>query len=112
MSKKDVDLYYKQVCDQYVQMIDEIKDFEKEAIKGLIEPERLDAIKENILPLKNNYQTLSWIMFLLNKPTKKEKKKSYEKRNELFLKNLESRFGKQGILDQNNEVIDKIKSSR
>ena len=71
MSVKDVKLYYDEVCQQRQEMLDEIHDFEIECQKGLIEPERLDQIKETIQPLLNNYQTLSYIMFLLNKPVKK-----------------------------------------
>lgn len=106
MSKKDVELYYDQVCDQYSQMRDEIKDFEVEAQKGLMEPERLDKIKESIQPLINNYQTLSWIMFLLNKPVKKCKHSKYANQNSKLLKSLDSRFNKDGILKQNNSVLE------
>ena len=59
MAVKDVREYYNQVESQYNEMVKEIKDFEKEAEQGLIEPERLDQIKESIKPLMNNYQTLS-----------------------------------------------------
>lgn len=59
MAVKHVREYYNQVESQYNEMVKEIKDFEKEAEQGLIEPERLDQIKESIKPLMNNYQTLS-----------------------------------------------------
>ena len=62
MSVKHVKEYFNQVADQYSEMLNELRDFEKEAEQGLIEPERLDIIKQNIQPLVNNYQTLSWIM--------------------------------------------------
>ena len=60
MAVRHIKEYFEQVAEQYHEMLEEIRDFEKEAEKGLIEPERLDAIKETIKPLMNNYQTLSW----------------------------------------------------
>ena len=46
MSVKHVKLYYKEICDQYSDLLQELKDFEKEAQEGLIEPERIDNIDE------------------------------------------------------------------
>ena len=54
MAVRHVKEYYNKVCDQYHDMLNEIRDFEEEAKKGLIEPERLDEIKKNIQPLINN----------------------------------------------------------
>ena len=80
--------YYNKVCDQYHDMLNEIRDFEEEAKKGLIEPERLDEIKKNIQPLINNYQTLSYIIFLLNQPNRQSKEKAYQRRNKEFLSKI------------------------
>ena len=109
MSVKHIKEYYEQVCDQYHEMLTELKDFEQEAQEGIIEPERFDLIKENIKPLINNYQTLSWIMFLLNKPNKKQKVKRYEQQNKNLLKSLDKRFSKEGVLNTNEETLDRLK---
>ena len=74
MAVKDVVEYYNQVANQYTLLIEDLKDFEKECQEGIVEPEKLDQIKDNIQPLINNYNTLSYIMFLLNQPTRKEKR--------------------------------------
>lgn len=42
MSVKHVNKYYQQICDQYSQMVAELKDFEKEAEEGLFPPEKID----------------------------------------------------------------------
>ena len=55
MSKRHVNEYFSQVLKDYHDMIAEIKDFEKECNDGIIEPERLDKIKENIRPLMDNF---------------------------------------------------------
>lgn len=109
MSAKDVKLYYDEVCNQYSDMLSELRDFEKEAEQGLIEPERLDKIKESIQPLMNNYQTLSYIMFLLNKPVKKSKHAKYQKQNQKLLNSIKQEFTKQGCINTNEQSLDALK---
>jgi hypothetical protein len=109
MSVKDVKLYYEEVCQQRQEMLNELKDFEKECEQGLIEPERLDKIKETIQPLLNNYQTLSYIMFLLNKPVKKEKQDKYLNKNKKLLNNIDKEFTKEGILNENQTTIENLR---
>ena len=111
MSVKDVKLYYDEVCQQRQEMLNEIHDFEEECQKGLIEPERLDQIKETIQPLLNNYQTLSYIMFLLNKPVKKSKESKYLSQNKKFLKQINKQFTKDGIKTQNQQVLKNLKDN-
>ena len=108
MAVKHIKEYYEQVCEQYVLMNDELRDFQKEVENGLVEPERLDNLKAVIEPLKNNYMTLSWIMYLLNQPQKASKEKAYEKRNKKFIESLDKNFDKSSILKQNEDVIKSI----
>lgn len=108
MAVKHIKEYYEQVCNQYVQMNEELRDFQKEVENGLVEPERIDNLKKMIEPLKNNYMTLSWIMYLLNKPQRDSKEKSYQKRNKKFIESLDKNFDKSAILKQNDEVIKSI----
>ena len=109
MSVKDIKLYYDEVCDQYHDMLTELRDFEEEAKRGLVEPERLDKIKETIQPLITNYQTLSYIMFLLNKPTKKSKQVKYFNMNKKKLNEINPAQSKQGIIQENNNTLDNLK---
>ena len=108
MAVKHVKEYYDQVCNQYIEMNQEIREFQKEVEEGLIEPERIDNLKKVIEPLKNNYMTLSWIMYLLNKPQKDSKGKSYERRTKKFRESLDKSFDKKSILKQNEDVIKSI----
>lgn len=110
MAIKHIINYYNEICDQYQQMIDEIKEFEEEAKKGLIEPERLDKIKEDIAPMKDNYQRWSYMMYLLNLPTRKEKQKRYERQNKKFLKAISDTNKVDAIIEENNKSIESINS--
>lgn len=110
MAVKHLVQYYNEVCNQRQEILADLKDFEKEAADGLMEPERLDTIKETIKPLMNNYQTLSYVMFLLNKPVRKEKHKRYEQQNKKLLSTIDKQFTKDGIIQQNNNVLDELKT--
>ena len=109
MALKHVFKYYNQICDQYMQMLAEIKDFEEEAKQGLIEPERLDKIKEEIRPMQDNYERWSYMMYLFNLPNRKEKEKKYKKQNKKLLASIEEKNKINSVLEENQQVIDKIK---
>ena len=66
MAYKHIKEYYDKICEQYLEMKDEIRDFEIEAQNNIMEPERLDMIKEQIKPLMDNYERWSYMMYLLN----------------------------------------------
>lgn len=81
MSKKDVDIYFNQICKDYHDLIDTLHDMEEEANKGLLDPDKLIQIKSYIEPIKINWQRISYIMYLLNKPAKKSKQNRYQNQN-------------------------------
>ena len=104
MSKKDVEQYYDTITEQYHEMMQDIKDFEKEAAEGLVEPERVDRLKEQIAPIKQNWERWAYMMFLLNQPQRKSKHKAYQERNKKLLSNLSSTNSLQAVLDENNNA--------
>ena len=101
MSKKDVDKYYNTITEQYHEMLQDIKDFEKEALDGLVEPERVERLKEQIEPIKQNWERWTYMMFLLNQPQRKSKRKAYQERNQKLLSGLSNRNSLQSVLDEN-----------
>ena len=101
MSIKHVEEYYNQICRQYQEMLDDIKDLEKECTEGIVEPERIDRLKEQIAPIKNNYERWSYMMFLLHQPNRKSKVKRYQKQNEKLLKSLSKENSLDSILEEN-----------
>lgn len=109
MAVKHVVEYYNEITEQYLELLENIRDFEAEAEKGLVEPERLDKIKENIQPLLNNYQTLSYIMYLLNKPVKKSKQGRYRNQSKKQLSKIEKQFTKDGLIKTGEETLKQIK---
>ena len=109
MAYKHTKEYYDKICEQYLEMKDEIRDFEIEAQNNIMEPERLDMIKEQIKPLMDNYERWSYMMYLLNLPVKKSKQKSYQERNKKFISNLNKNNSLQSVLEENKQVINKMR---
>lgn len=108
MSVKAVKKYYDQICDQYHEMLENIRDLEEEAAKGMVEPERIDRLKDQIAPIKQNYERWSYMMFLLNQPTRKEKQPGYANRNKKFLNNLSENNSLKAVLNENEEALKHI----
>ena len=103
MAKRHVEDYFNKVADQYKEMLDELRDFEKECNEGLVEPERFDNFKKIIEPLKNNYMMWSYAMYLLNLPNRESKVttvKRRENKNKITCK----------VIDENKEILDKLKT--
>ena len=108
MSVKHVKKYYDEVAQQYMDMRNELNDFAELSKNNLFPPEKLESIKQSIQPLLRNYEVLSYIMFLLNMPNKKEKSKKYEKANKKLLKSLQEQNKKNGILQENKNIVDEL----
>lgn len=110
MSVKAVEKVYKEVCDQYFEMLQDIKDIEKEASEGLCDPELVDRLKEQIAPLQQNYQRWAYIMYLLHQPQRADKHKGYQKRNKKLLEKLDSSNSIQATLDENKSVLNNMRN--
>ena len=93
----------------YNEAIQDIKDFEKEAQQGLVDPERVETFKKTMAPLINNYQQITYLLFLLNKPNKKEKEGRYLRQNKKLLNKIDKSNTADAMLLKNEEVLEKIK---
>lgn len=111
MSVKHVIRYYKQVSKQYFDLIDELKDLEKEASENLVSPEQVDQMKQMVEPIKTNYMTLSWIMYLLKQPDKKSKVANYKRKNKQFIESLDDNRTKENVIKENQNILNNIKNS-
>ena len=108
MSVKAVRKYYDQICEQYHEMVQNIKDLEVECQQGIVDPERIERLKEQIAPFKQNYERWTYMMFLLNQPQKKSKHKRYGAMNGKMLRNLDPNNNIEATLQENKEVISKV----
>ena len=72
-------------------------------------PDRLEQFKQTLQPVKLNYQTLSWIKFLLNKPNKKQKQEKYTNQQKSFLEAIGNERSPENVLKENKTTIEKLK---
>ena len=108
MSLKHVEKYYADICGQYNEMIENIKDLEKEAAEGIIEPERVERLKDQVAPIKQNYERWTYMMFLLHQPQRKEKQPRYKRQQQKLLKTISPKNTIEGVYAENEEAFTHI----
>lgn len=110
MAVKDLRDYYNKVCNDYKEMLDEIKIFEKEVEQKIVSPEAIDNMKKIIEPLLANYQQISYIMYLLNMPNKNAKKEKYRNQQKKLIKDIDKENTTEAKLETNKKVLERLKS--
>ena len=104
MAKKHVMNYYYTVQNQYLKMKSMLDLFEKQVKEGKGSLETLDAVKETTGRLKENFDRIAYIMYLLNTPAKKKKSNRYDKQNKELKDYLET-SDLNHIKDENENVL-------
>lgn len=105
MAIEDVKNYYNSVCEDYHELLQTLKDMEEEYNKNLVSPETLENLKKQIEPIKINYQTISYIIFLLNRPKKKAKIRKYERQHN---KNIGTYKTLEDVKKENRNILNNI----
>ena len=111
MSVKDVREYYLELEKQKADMEQNLKDFAELAEQNMFPPERLKQIKENFAPIIRNYELLSYVMYLLNRPNRKEKASKYDRQNKKVLQAIPKSATKTEVLAQNNHLLTTVKGT-
>lgn len=109
MAVKDVREYYDKVCNQYVEMLDTLKEMQEAYSLGQISQEQVNNLEKTIEPLKTNYERISWIMYLLNRPQRKKKVEKWKKQNEPTMRNFSDKNTAEATIKENEQVLEKIK---
>ncbi len=108
MSKRDVEIYYNEVEKQFLIMQKNLNAYAQQADKTMIDPNIMQNLETVIAPLKTNYQTLSYIMYLLNRPVRTKKVNTYNKQMGNKLLKIAEKRTKETILEENEKVIDDL----
>ena len=109
MSVKSLENHYNQVVAQYQEMLNDLKDMEKELAEGLVSPDFIDNLKANIAPIKQNYEWWSYVMFLLHEPQRKAKKEKYRKLMKKFKDKLDPAEDPKKVLETNKGNLNVLK---
>lgn len=107
MAKIDVNLYFLEMQDQYYEMLDNLKEFKELSTEGAISQDEYDNMLREVELLRNNYERLAYIMFLLNKPSSKNAKK--RNLNLSWYSELKG-ASKEAVLDENANVLADLKN--
>lgn len=110
MSVKHLKKYYESICRQKAGMEEALKEMSEGVTTKMYTPEQLEGLEKMMEPIKTSYQMLSYVMYLVNMPNKRGKKKKYEIRMEKYLQKLDTKYSQQSILKNNNKAIEEIKS--
>lgn len=108
MAKKDFDREYSQVERDYLDMLQELRDMEKELEGGLVDPQMFDNMKQMAAPLIANYRAWNYIKFILDKPVKKSKQARHAAQNRKLLENCKTI---DQIRQEDRAVISKIREN-
>ena len=103
MARRDVDEYYNIISEQYQQLLEELKEAQEEDTPDYI----LDDIKRDIDIVKTNRDRWVYMMYLLNKPKRKEKAKRYEKQYEKKMREYGDN-SVDSVIKENEEALERI----
>lgn len=106
MSYKHVKDYYVQVEQQYMEALSDTADYKQAFEDGYLSQEQLEQAEDLLFALKQNYERLSYIMYLFNKPNKPNKALKYEKQFSYLNEWLKARSAtKKSVLEENENVL-------
>lgn len=91
MALRDVKDYYFKMLAQYLEMKADMADFEQALKDGFITEDQLQAAIEEVDKVKQNYERLSYIMYLLDLPNKKSKKGKHNNINKKLVTEFKNR---------------------
>ena len=108
MAKRHVIQYYLELENTYIEMKDTLDELQKLAKEGKVEESTYLSAKEDMDVIINNYERISYIMFLLNKPNRKAKESKEEEINKQWYAYLKG-ASKEAILDESKDALAEFK---
>ena len=111
MAVKDVKEYYYTMQAQFLELKDDLTDFEDAFKDGYITEDKLEAVKNELSIVEANYERLSYIMYLLEMPNKKSKKQSHDTKNSALLSFFEARNADMNaVVAENKSALDRLRT--
>ncbi len=102
MAIRDVKDYYFKMLSQYMEMKADLADFEQALKDGFITEEQMQAAFDEVDRVQQNYERLSYIMYLLNLPNRKSKQKKYNSTNSALVAEFERRGANSAAVELEN----------
>lgn len=110
MALKQVKDYYLQCQAQYLEMLNDAKDFDEALKGGFIEQGQFDQAQAMLNKVKENYERLSYIMYLFQQPNRANKVAKFNSQNKAVHQHLShSGASKESVLKENDDVLKEFK---
>jgi len=111
MAVRDVREYYWKLLAQQEEMQNDFADFEEALRNGFITEDRLEEVKAEAERVKQNVDRVAFILYLLEKPNRKEKQPKHDKANKKLVDEFERRDATEAqVLDENKSALDHIRA--
>lgn len=107
MARKHFDEYLNTITKQYRDLQETLSEMTVESESGMIEPERIDQLKATIQPIKNSFDTLIYIKYLLDMPNRKSKQKNYDSANK-YIKEYTKSVCMEKVYETNKHVLENL----
>ena len=103
MAVKDVKEYYYKMLAQYLEMKNDLADFEEALKNGFITEEKLAEVKDTVNSLELNYDRLTYIMYLLELPNRRSKHAKHNKANKKLVEAFKDRNADTNAVELENK---------
>lgn len=104
MARRHVIQYFLEQENEYIEMQETVKELQQLAQEGKVEESTYINAKKDIDIIKQNYERIAYIIFLLNKPNRKKKEKYDERVNASWYKALKT-SSKEAVLDETKDAL-------
>lgn len=101
MAIRDLEQYYNKLTKQHIELTNEYLEYAKEHVLT-------DADKQEYEIEQTNWKRVTYLMYLLHKPKKKEKQRMYERVNKKLLEKVGKDNTAEAVLDENKQAISRI----
>jgi iron uptake system EfeUOB component EfeO/EfeM len=110
MSLKHVKNYYLQIQEQYLQMVEDSKDFDEAVKGGFMDQAQYDQAQSMLGRIKENYERLSYIIYLFYQPNRDKKVAKFNKQNkETYNHMSNSTYSQEAVLNENADILKEFK---
>ncbi len=110
MSVKHVKDYYLKVANDYKELNSTLKMLEEMMTNDSASSalKNIENLKQQVDALKENYLRISYIVYLLNLPNRKEKQKKYKRQEGKKIKDIPAKDTMDGVLKENKEILESL----
>lgn len=111
MALSHVKQYLYTMQSQYLEMKQDLTDFQEAFKSGFITQEQLEAARQDVAHIENNYHRLLYIMHLFEIPAKSSKRAKFDKSNAAVIEALRQfKADDQYVISENDSVLDHLRA--